>query len=171
MSFICTYQIVITNLSLYVFTNHHFNEAIKFSLPNCHFFVVTKLSLFSLANCHYKIVTFMFLPVRHYQIVITKLSLPSCHHTKLVLQNCHYQIVVTKLSPYQVGITKLSFPNCHLTKLIFPITKLSPYQVGISQLALPSCHLTKLALPNCHNKIVLSKLTLPKIRLSSLCMS
>ena len=33
-----------------------------------------------------------------YQIVITKLLLPNCHLTKLSLPNCHYQIVITKLS-------------------------------------------------------------------------
>ena len=31
-------------------------------------------------------------------------------------------------------------------------------------MSLPNCHLTKLSLPNCHYQIVITKLTLPKIR-------
>ena len=54
----------------------------------CYQFVITKLSLL----CRYQIVTFM--------------SLPNCHLTKLSLPKCHYQIV----------ITKLSLPNWHYQK-------------------------------------------------------
>ena len=128
-------------------SNFPYQIVIYLQLPNCHFF--------SLANCHYKIVTYMFLPVRYYQIVITKLSLPSCHHTKLVLPNCHFQIV----------ITKLIFPNCHYQIVV---TKLSPYQVGITKLSLPSVTLTSwyyqiVTLPSWYFQIVITKLTFPKI--------
>ena len=89
-------------------------------LPNCHFFVVTILSL---PNCHFFVVTKLLLPNGHF-FVVTKLSLFCC-----------YQFVLTKLSflwAYQIVITKLSLPNFHLTKL-----------------SLPKCYY-KLSLPNWH---------------------
>jgi len=77
----------------------------------CHTFLsnfhLTKLSLF-VTNWHY-------------QIVITKLSLPNCHYqiviTKSSLTNSHYQIFITKFSlpnsHYQIVVTKLSSTYCH----------------------------------------------------------
>ena len=74
----------------------------------CHYQIVTcELNKLSLPNCRYQIVDSK---LSHYQIVITKMSLPKCHNqiviTKLSLPNCQYQNV----------LTKLSFPNCHFQK-------------------------------------------------------
>ena len=69
----------------------------------CHYQIVTcELNKLSLPNCRYQIVDSK---LSHYQIVITKMSLPKCHN----------QIFITKLSipkcPYQIVISKLSFPK------------------------------------------------------------
>ena len=83
----------------------------------CHYQIVTcELNKLSLPNCRYQIVDSK---LSHYQIVITKMSLPKCHNqiviTKLSIPKCLYQIFITKLSlpkcPYQIVITKLSFPK------------------------------------------------------------
>ena len=104
----CHYQIVITKLSLPI--RHcqivSFLELPKFSLQNCHFYEVTKLSLF----CSYQIV---ITKLSSYQIGITKLKSPNFHYqifTYMYWPNCRYQIVITKLkSPNwhnQINTTK-----------------------------------------------------------------
>ena len=73
-------------------------------IPGCHFFVVAKSSFLwsnhiSLPNCLF--------------FVITKLLFTNCHYfvvTNFLLPICHLY-VLTKLLPYQDGITKLSLPK------------------------------------------------------------
>ena len=72
-------------------------------LPNCHFFVVTILSL---PNCHFYDVTNLSLPHYHF-FVVTNLALPNCHFCEV----------------YQIVITKLTLPKiCPSSNHIFPST-------------------------------------------------
>ena len=84
-------------------------------------------------------------------------TLPNCH-----FQNVTFQVVIKSV------ITKLLVPNCHFHN----VTKLS-LRNCLFKLSLPNCHfceLTKLSvvtLPSWHYQIVITKLTLRKIRPSS----
>ena len=72
----------------------------KFSLQNCHFFVLTSSPI---PKCHYQIVVTKLSP---YQVGITKLSFPKI----VTLPSWYFQIVISKLSlpncPYQIDVPK-----------------------------------------------------------------
>ena len=61
------------------------------------------------------------------------------NEAKFFLPNCHFFVV-----------TNLSLPNCHF----FELTKLS----------LQNCRYQIVTLPNCYYQIVITELTLPKVR-------